>query len=134
MCLIAEVNAAYGRVLQIDVADAEDEWFGYNLMSPNVIENHTSRNCSLGVDVDMDGEDQGHAMSATGNSTGLKTGFMPRRLDNSSSFLWPESKESIWSKYEILADDTKSRTRWEMLNIVWGNGPSPPGDVRDGFT
>ena len=132
MCLIAEVNAAYGRVLQIDVADTEDEWFGYNLMVPNVIEKHINHNCSLGAKLDMYGEEvRNHAMPTISNDSRCETGFEPKELGDSSSFLWAESKKSIWPKYEILTDKPNHRTKCEMLGIVWGNGPSPPCDISD---
>lgn len=121
MCLIAEVNAAYGRVIQIDIAETQDEWFGYGLMVPNIIENHISEDCRLGGGVDIRSEDQNHAINQSGDHTKSDIEGVGDGLDDTASILWPESEKSIRPKYEILADRTISiRTRREVLNIVWG--------------
>lgn len=130
MCLIAEVNASYGRVLQIDVADSEDEWFGYNLIGSGVVEKHTSGGCNTSVDLDINGKENRHNGTKPNNHTRLRTGHEPSQLDHTSSFLWAKSKQSVWPKYEILADGNQHRTRWELYGIIWGNGPSPPSDIR----
>jgi hypothetical protein len=133
MCLIAEVNAAYGRVLQIDVADSEDEWFGYNLINPNMVEKHTGGHCSLSGDLDMCGEELSHATPTTGHSGRHKAGRTPKRLDSTTSLLWSKSEKSIWPKYEILADHASEHGSWEMLNIIWPDGPRSSGDVSEHF-
>ena len=74
-----------------------------------------------------------HAMPTTGHSGRYKAGNMPERLGIATSLLWSESEKSIWPKYEILADHAIEHGSREMLNIIWPNGPSSPGDVPDYF-